>query len=78
MAGWQTCIRFRPRTTQSAYIHIIKGNGCSSSVGRTGSKQTVRWVADRNIGIYSYTLFSLGNGCVYTGIVMHELMHASG
>ena len=21
---------------------------------------------------------SLGNGCVYTGIVMHELMHATG
>jgi len=58
----RTCIRFRPRTSEKAYIHIMKGSGCSSSVGRTGSRQTV----------------SLGNGCVYAGIVMHELMHASG
>jgi len=58
----KTCIRFRPRTSERAYIHIVKGSGCSSSVGRTGSQQSV----------------SLGNGCVYTGIVMHELMHASG
>ena len=47
----KTCIRFRPRTSEKAFIHIMKGNGCSSSVGRTGSQQTV----------------SLGNGCVYTG-----------
>jgi len=58
----KTCIRFRPKTSERAYIHIMKGSGCSSSVGRTGSRQTV----------------SLGNGCVYAGIVMHELMHASG
>jgi len=58
----KTCIRFKPRTTEVAYIHIMKGSGCSSSVGRTGSSQSV----------------SLGNGCVYTGIVMHELMHAAG
>ena len=49
----KTCIRFRPRTNEKAFIHIMKGNGCSSSVGRTGSQQTV----------------SLGNGCVYTGSV---------
>ena len=47
----KTCIRFRPRTSERAFIHIMKGKGCSSSVGRTGSQQTV----------------SLGNGCVYTG-----------
>jgi len=58
----KTCIRFKPRTSERAYIHIMKGNGCSSSIGRTGSKQSV----------------SLGTGCVYAGIVMHELMHASG
>jgi len=58
----ETCIRFRPRTSEKAYIHIIRGSGCSSSVGRTGSRQTV----------------SLGNGCVYAGIVQHELMHAAG
>ncbi|XP_023325046.1 zinc metalloproteinase nas-13-like [Eurytemora carolleeae] len=57
-----TCIRFQPRISETAYIHIVKGTGCSSSIGRTGSAQAV----------------SLGNGCVYTGIVMHELMHATG
>jgi len=58
----KTCIRFQPRTSEKAYIHIIKGQGCSSSIGRTGSQQTV----------------SLGDNCVYAGIVMHELMHAAG
>merc|ERR1712038_386032 len=40
----------------------MKGSGCSSSVSRCGRKQEV----------------SLGSGCVYTGIVIHELMHAVG
>ena len=43
--------RFQPRISETAYIHIVKGTGCSSSIGRTGSAQAV----------------SLGNGCVYTG-----------
>ena len=47
----KTCIRFIPRTSETAHIHIMKGSGCSSSIGRTGSRQTV----------------SLGTGCVYTG-----------
>jgi len=58
----KTCIRFVPRTNEKGYINIMQGSGCSSSVGRTGRSQQV----------------SLGNGCVYTGIVMHELMHATG
>ena len=51
-----------PRTSQRDYIHIVKGSGCSSSVGRVGRGQKV----------------SLGRGCVYKGIVEHELMHALG
>ena len=47
----KTCIKFKPRTNERAYLHIMKGSGCSSSVGRTGSVQSV----------------SLGSGCVYTG-----------
>lgn len=54
--------RFVPRTNQRDYIHIVKGSGCSSSVGRVGRGQQV----------------SLGRGCVYKGIVEHELMHALG
>ena len=54
--------RFVPRTNQRDYIHIVKGSGCSSSVGRVGRGQQV----------------SLGRGCVYKGIVQHELMHALG
>ena len=54
--------RFVPRTSQRDYIHIVKGSGCSSSVGRVGGGQQV----------------SLGRGCVYKGIVQHELMHALG
>ncbi|XP_069195161.1 zinc metalloproteinase nas-15 [Procambarus clarkii] len=57
-----TCIRFVPRTVERDYIHIIKGDGCSSSVGRHSGAQAV----------------SLGPGCLYVGIVMHELMHAAG
>lgn len=57
-----TCIKFLPRTTETDYIHIMKGNGCSSHVGKTGGEQPV----------------ILGNGCVYTGIATHELMHALG
>ncbi|XP_037794282.1 zinc metalloproteinase nas-4-like [Penaeus monodon] len=57
-----TCIRFVPRTFEKDYIHIIKGDGCSSSVGRVGGAQAL----------------SLGPGCIYVGIVMHEMMHAAG
>lgn len=57
-----TCIRFVPRSHEKDYIHILKGDGCSSSVGRVGGAQAV----------------SLGPGCIYTGIAMHELMHACG
>jgi len=59
----KTCIRFRARSSgDTAFIHILKGSGCSSHVGRTGYEQAV----------------SLANGCLYTGIVIHEFMHAAG
>lgn len=57
-----TCIKFVPRTTERDYIQIIKGNGCSSLVGKSGGAQPV----------------TLGHGCVYNGVVIHELMHAVG
>ena len=43
--------RFVPRTSETAFIYLMKGSGCSSTVGRSGSRQTV----------------SLGLGCVYSG-----------
>ncbi|KAG0728877.1 Zinc metalloproteinase nas-13 [Chionoecetes opilio] len=58
----KTCIRFVPRTIEKDYIHILKGDGCSSSVGRVTGAQQV----------------SLGPGCLYVGIVMHEFMHVAG
>ncbi|KAK4296112.1 hypothetical protein Pmani_031374 [Petrolisthes manimaculis] len=58
----KTCIRFVPRTVEKDYIHILKGDGCSSSVGRVKGAQQM----------------SLGPGCLYVGIVMHEFMHAAG
>ncbi|XP_027214325.2 zinc metalloproteinase nas-4 isoform X2 [Penaeus vannamei] len=58
----KTCIRFVPRTIEKDYIHILKGDGCSSSVGRVKGAQPV----------------SLGPGCLYVGIVMHEFMHVAG
>uniref|UniRef100_A0A672NES8 Metalloendopeptidase n=1 Tax=Sinocyclocheilus grahami TaxID=75366 RepID=A0A672NES8_SINGR len=59
----KTCIRFVARSTQTDYISIENKDGCFSSLGRTGGKQVV----------------SLNrNGCVYHGIVQHELNHALG
>ncbi|XP_069698082.1 zinc metalloproteinase nas-15-like isoform X2 [Periplaneta americana] len=57
-----TCVRFVPRTTQRDYVHLLKGTGCSSLVGHFGGGQHI----------------SLGPGCLYKGIVEHELMHACG
>ncbi|KAK7080398.1 Meprin A subunit beta [Halocaridina rubra] len=58
----RTCIRFVPRRSHSDYIHILRGQGCSSAVGRTRGVQVV----------------SLGFGCVHFGVILHELMHAAG
>ncbi|XP_050716597.1 zinc metalloproteinase nas-15-like [Eriocheir sinensis] len=58
----KTCLTFVPRSSHLAYVHILRGQGCSSAVGRSGGVQTL----------------SLGSNCVYVGIVMHELMHAAG
>jgi len=58
----KTCLRMVPRTTETNYVKIIRGGGCYSYVGRTGGAQDV----------------SLGYGCVYEQIIIHEFMHASG
>uniref|UniRef100_A0A1I7SBN2 Metalloendopeptidase n=1 Tax=Bursaphelenchus xylophilus TaxID=6326 RepID=A0A1I7SBN2_BURXY len=58
----RTCIRFRPHNGEKDYLHIVKGLGCYSQVGKTGGKQEI----------------SLGRGCLYHEIVLHELMHSLG
>uniref|UniRef100_A0A0M3IUU2 Metalloendopeptidase n=1 Tax=Ascaris lumbricoides TaxID=6252 RepID=A0A0M3IUU2_ASCLU len=58
----RTCVRFEKRRRQHDYLYITKGLGCYSQVGRTGGRQEV----------------SLGRGCLFHEIVVHELMHAVG
>ncbi|VDK46462.1 unnamed protein product [Anisakis simplex] len=58
-----TCITFKEKENQDTdYVEIISGEGCASSVGKIGGNQTL----------------ILGTGCVFKGIVMHELMHTLG
>lgn len=57
-----SCVTFVERTTQTNYIKIKRLQGCYSYLGMIGGEQEV----------------SLGNGCVYAGTVVHELMHALG
>merc|ERR1719309_633139 len=58
----KTCIRFKLRTNERAYAYFRSGSGCSSYVGRTGRSQPI----------------TLGRGCLYKGIVAHEIGHALG
>ncbi|PKF61669.1 hypothetical protein CW745_10120 [Psychromonas sp. psych-6C06] len=55
-------VTFVERSNEAGYIEIIRGDGCYSYVGRTGSKQPV----------------SIGPGCGKTGIIAHEFLHALG
>ena len=57
-----SCVKWKPRTYEKDYVHILKDQGCYSRVGRTGGAQVL----------------SLGRGCVYKGTVLHEMLHASG
>ncbi|XP_062380293.1 hatching enzyme 1.2-like [Sardina pilchardus] len=59
----ETCVQFVPRSTQGDYISIENKNGCYSYLGRTGGGQVV--------SLYRY-------GCIYHGIIQHELLHALG
>ncbi|XP_066919281.1 hatching enzyme 1.2-like [Clytia hemisphaerica] len=58
-----TCIKFRPRSgSDHNYVTFMHGGGCSSMIGMQGGRQQI----------------SLANGCLVTGIAVHEMMHAAG
>ncbi|XP_062390757.1 hatching enzyme 1.2-like [Sardina pilchardus] len=59
----KTCIRFVPHNDQVDYLSIESKTGCWSSIGRSGGKQKV------SLSV---------NGCIYQGIIQHELLHALG
>lgn len=55
-----TCIRFKKRTRESAYLKFYKGKGCSSLIGyRAGRVNHV----------------SLGPGCLYKGMIVSKILH---
>ncbi|XP_065061724.1 MAM and LDL-receptor class A domain-containing protein 1-like isoform X2 [Rhopilema esculentum] len=62
-----TCLKFVDATGNTSayqtYLHIIRSSGCWSYVGRV-------FTGEQRL--------SIGSGCGYLGIVIHELMHASG
>lgn len=57
-----TCLRFKTRTSERAYLSFYRGNGCSSPVGYRGFKNSI----------------SLASGCWKKGVVMHEIAHSLG
>uniref|UniRef100_A0A4W6G1Z5 Metalloendopeptidase n=2 Tax=Lates calcarifer TaxID=8187 RepID=A0A4W6G1Z5_LATCA len=58
-----TCIRFVPRQNEYDYISIENRGGCFSALGREGGRQVL----------------SLNRqGCLYHGIIQHEINHALG
>uniref|UniRef100_A0A3Q1FIE0 Metalloendopeptidase n=1 Tax=Acanthochromis polyacanthus TaxID=80966 RepID=A0A3Q1FIE0_9TELE len=58
-----TCIRFKQRAREYSYISIENQRGCFSALGMNGGKQVL----------------SLNRqGCLYHGIIIHELIHALG
>ncbi|XP_008335311.1 low choriolytic enzyme-like [Cynoglossus semilaevis] len=59
----KTCVQFIERSSQRDYIQIFSGSGCWSYVGRIGGRQ----------------LLSLRkNGCLYTRVIQHEILHGLG
>jgi hypothetical protein len=57
-----TNLRFVERTSQPDYVEYIVGDGCWSYIGKQTNRQEI----------------SIGNGCGYKYIIMHETLHAAG
>lgn len=58
-----TCIRFVPWQNEYDYIMVENGDGCYSSLGKEG---------------YGQILSINKLGCMYHGVIQHEIMHALG
>ncbi|XP_027042927.1 zinc metalloproteinase nas-4-like [Pocillopora damicornis] len=58
----KTCLQFKERTSERAYVTFRIGSGCSASVGYQGYQQFV----------------NLAPGCWHMGTVAHEIGHALG
>ena len=64
----KTCITFKERTDETDYVSIQRGgpnSGCWSYVGRLGGQQELNLQAG-------------SPGCIFHGIIAHELIHALG
>lgn len=61
-----SCIRFKQKSDDDdgGYIKVVKGRGCSSFVGLQSN--------------YDYQRVTLGRGCLRSGTIMHEFLHALG
>ncbi|XP_073414798.1 astacin-like metalloendopeptidase [Dendrobates tinctorius] len=58
-----TCIRFKPKTSETDYITFVASTGCWSSVGHIGGVQYISLEKP---------------GCVWSGIITHEVLHTLG
>ncbi|KAG8438283.1 hypothetical protein GDO86_008825 [Hymenochirus boettgeri] len=58
-----SCVQFQERATQRDFLSFQSGNGCWSTVGKTGGSQAVSVSK---------------NGCMSHGIIQHEILHSLG
>ncbi|XP_073502323.1 embryonic protein UVS.2-like [Phyllobates terribilis] len=58
-----TCIRFKLKTSETDYITFVASTGCWSSIGHIGGVQYISLEK---------------SGCVWSGIVTHEVLHTLG